>query len=453
MFPIFPSPNNCFYPVAHNSSYVDTPGNSDYVDGTNDLSYYYNDVFEEFTNEDMKIKCSNEQLCWIGCECKMTNGWSGGSTMSANGTLSTASAGGKLNSDYVIEGNNAAKKTTSSANPGISTMATGDNCTVSVTDPRYGLTCHKSSYYDCAGVCDGGAFYTCTSGSSSPSCSSSQYEYYVGVQKCTSGSSTNSTPCYTCKDCSWSCPDGYYTSASNGYFLKDNSGDDYEYQVCNGDSNKTNSTKCYKQAKCEFSCSAGYTLGLTESDCDSDETYTEGTVNKNDTSCSSSGIICGKCETSYYKLTVYTSASSNEGSITYMKSNVTVSGNGYSDEQSGEATTSDSFTFDNLPAGTYTVSGTASLKHKVGNAVASFCSSSISNKLSDSKTVTLPGTSSTTLSFNCNGTSGGGSCVDKPCQKLCCLTGSNKYLTTINGMTCCCPSASETDDKKCNCCL
>ena len=49
--------------------------------------------------------------------------------------------------------------------------------------------------------------------------------------------------------------------------------------------------------------------------------------------------------------------------------------------------------------------------------------------------------------------SGGGSCVDKPCQKLCCLTGSNKYLTTINGMTCCCPSASETDDKKCNCCL
>ena len=138
-----------------------------------------------------------------------------------------------------------------------------------------------------------------------------------------------------------------------------------------------------------------------------------------------------------------------------MKSNVTVSGNGYSDEQSGEATTSDSFTFDNLPAGTYTVSGTASLKHKVGNAVASFCAASISNKLSDSKTVTLPGTSSTTLSFNCNGTSGGGSIIGECHYDNNCRDSAEPKPMIINGQKCCCPqdySASDTINR-CDCCV
>ena len=167
----------------------------------------------------MKIACSDEQLCYVGCECKTANGWSGGSTMSANGTLSTASAGSELNSDYTIKDDGAAKKTTSSATPGISTMAVGGSCTISVTDPRYGLTCRKASTYDCNNVCGGSAYYYCPTGSSSPSCSTSQYEYDVGVQKCTSGSSTNSTHCYTCKNCSWVCPDNTYTTAPNGYYL------------------------------------------------------------------------------------------------------------------------------------------------------------------------------------------------------------------------------------------
>ena len=206
--------------------------------------------------------------------------------MSANGTLSTASAGGELNSDYTIKDDGAAKKTTSSATPGISTMAVGGSCTISVTDPRYGLTCRKASTYDCNNVCGGSAYYYCPTGSSSPSCSSSQYEYDVGVQKCTSGSSTNSTHCYTCKNCSWVCPDNTYTTAPNGYYL---SGDGSK-EVCNGDKSKTRpsgSNVCYSREACTWTCPKGtqspkcgtgyYQTGTADKYCDGDPSQTNGT--------------------------------------------------------------------------------------------------------------------------------------------------------------------------------
>ena len=102
-------------------------------------------------------------------------------------------------------------------------MAAGEGCTINITDPRYGTKCSISSTRDCAGVCDGSAYFRCTSGSTSSSCPSGQYSVNVGKQQCSSGAATNSTNCYTCKQCSYSCTSGYSTSTtscSSGYTLK-----------------------------------------------------------------------------------------------------------------------------------------------------------------------------------------------------------------------------------------
>ena len=118
-------------------------------------------------------------------------------------------------------------------------MAEGDSCTVSITDPRYGTTCSISTTKDCAGVCDGSAYFRCTSGSTSSYCPSGKYSVDIGKQQCSSGSATNSTSCYTCRDCSYSCPNGYYEEGStwSDYKLTSTKAN----KVCNGDSSQTNS--------------------------------------------------------------------------------------------------------------------------------------------------------------------------------------------------------------------
>ena len=142
----FPSPNNCFYPVAHNSSY-----GYKVKDSTQKLTFNYGDVFNEYTNADANISCSGERTCYVGCTCK--DGWNGKKNITSSGSsLTTASAGADLSSNYTIaDSGSVAKTTTSASGVSISTMATGDNCTISVTDPRYGVTCTKPSTYDCAG--------------------------------------------------------------------------------------------------------------------------------------------------------------------------------------------------------------------------------------------------------------------------------------------------------------
>ena len=209
--------------------------------GDNGLYYSYNSVFSEYTTKGQGISCSNYANCYIGCTCR--SGWNKRSASASDivdgGSLKTAGA---------------KAVSTAGTKANVSTMAEGDSCTVSITDPRYGTTCSISTTKDCAGVCDGSAYFRCTSGSTSSYCPSGQYSVYLGKQQCSSGSATNSTSCYTCRDCSYSCPNGYYTSAGSGYYLTSTS----KYQVCNGDSSQTNSTKCYTRATCSYSCPSGY---------------------------------------------------------------------------------------------------------------------------------------------------------------------------------------------------
>ena len=266
--------------MSHNKSYADTN-----VQGDNGLYYSYTSVFKEYTTKEAGIACSSYANCYIGCTCK--TGWNKNSASVSNTDSVTSLSNGI--STQSADGNTQVV----SLDGGVSTMSTGESCTVSVTDPRYGTTCSISSTKDCAGVCDGSAYFYCASGSTSSSCSNGYYSVNVGTQKCSSGSATNSTSCYTCNACSYSCPSGYYTSAGSGYYLTSTS----TYQVCNGDSSQTNSTKCYTRAACSYSCPSGYSTGTTSSSCASGYTF-KSTSATTQTGCSAQ--TCGKCEENTY---------------------------------------------------------------------------------------------------------------------------------------------------------
>ena len=214
----------------YKKSYADTVSNSN-VKGNNGLYYSYNSVFSEYTTKGQGISCSNYANCYIGCTCR--SGWNKRSASASDvvdgGSLKTAGA---------------KAVSTAGTKANVSTMAEGDSCTVSITDPRYGTTCSISTTKDCAGVCDGSAYFRCTSGSTSSYCPSGKYSVDIGKQQCSSGSATNSTSCYTCRDCTYSCPPGYSTSSycSSGYYaVSTTKSKDQNVSTC-----PASTDKCYK---------------------------------------------------------------------------------------------------------------------------------------------------------------------------------------------------------------
>ena len=260
-----------FFFLSHNNSYADS------VRADNGLYYSYTSVFDEYTTQEAGVACNSYANCYIGCSCK--TGWNkrSASASSVSDVSNLQTSGVKTASASSLSGN-------------VSTMAAGDSCTVNITDPRYGTSCSISSTKDCAGVCDGSAYFRCTSGSTSSYCSSGKYSVYLGKQQCSSGNATNSTSCYTCYTCSYSCPSGYYTSAGSGYYLTST----YKYQVCNGDSSQTNSTKCYTR-EANTCTSEGYV-----DSCPTGQTGTPVTINSG-----SSTKTCYKdCKNNSFTITI-----------------------------------------------------------------------------------------------------------------------------------------------------
>ena len=210
--------DGCFWGERNNNSYVSDNGNTYLGSG-----YYWSDVFEEYTTADARMECgsvpNNGRGCYIGCTCK--SGWDGKKTYSAaasglnqTGTVNanSASTSNPLSAANVLDaapsansapGNYSATAASASAvvasssasgiNSGISAMAAGGSCTISLTDPRYGTTCSKSGTF----ACPSGYGY------SLDSCKKNQETKY---QVCSVDSTqTNSTPCYsagTAKTCS-----------------------------------------------------------------------------------------------------------------------------------------------------------------------------------------------------------------------------------------------------------
>ena len=223
--------DGCFWGWRDNNSYVSDNGNTYLGSG-----YYWSDVFEEYTTADAHMECgsvpNNGRGCYIGCTCK--SGWDGKKTYSAassglnqTGTVNANSAptSNSLSAANVLDaapsatsapGDYSATASAASAvvasssasgiNSGISAMAAGGSCTISLTDPRYGTTCSKSGTF----ACPSGYGY------SLDSCKKNQETKY---QVCSVDSTqTNSTPCYsagTAKTCSDENP-GYVSQCPSG---------------------------------------------------------------------------------------------------------------------------------------------------------------------------------------------------------------------------------------------
>ena len=202
--------DGCFWGWRNNNSYVSDNGNTYLGSG-----YYWSDVFEEYTTADARMECgsvpNNGRGCYIGCTCK--SGWDGKKTYGAaaselnqTGTINATSAPGNYSATAASASAVVASSSASGINSGISAMAAGGSCTISLTDPRYGTTCSKSGTF----ACPSGYGY------SKDSCKKNQETKY---QVCSVDSTqTNSTPCYsagTAKTCSDENP-GYVSACPSG---------------------------------------------------------------------------------------------------------------------------------------------------------------------------------------------------------------------------------------------
>ena len=242
---------------------------------------------------------------------------------------------------------------------------------------------------------------------------------------------------------------GDITSLTGGVSIQSAGGNTQVVSLSGGVSTMSSSgaTTCYKKKTCS---EGGYSTSIPDGKkCD--------TVNYNGYTCYTN------CKDNNYDFKVFTSGTSDSGTVTSMNTTVTLSGNGYNKSiKQSVNSASDTFSFTNLPSGTYTVEGTTTLRVKSGSGPAKFCAHNLGSTFEVTKQVTIGsgGVSSVSLSFTCNNSSGGLPPLEgyhDPCSGQCNI---QKYLIKFPGgpngnMTnnCCCDSPNETDNKKCDCCI
>ncbi len=213
--------------------------------------------------------------------------------------------------------------------------------------------CNSGKIYDCAGNCGGSAYYTCG----------------------TYTDSYSSTDCYN------------YSS---------------QKEYCSGKTSVKGSSTCYKKgsSKCTGSqiCSSGSCTCPTAVTCANgcDEYYGD--------PCSS---VCKKCK-AYYSLQVDFTASAGSGLTLGSTSTISFTFNGKTKNKTANR---GNVTFENLSAGTYTLTGSATITVKRGQE-RFVCQPSTDSVLSISQSVTIPETVRTSANFYCHSASGGSSSSD-----------------------------------------
>ena len=327
---------------------------------------------------------------------------------------------------------------TASANSlgNVSTMAAGDSCTVSITDPRYGKVCSISTTKDCAGVCDGSAYFYCASGSTSSYCPNGQYSVNVGTQKCSSGSATNSTSCYTCYNCTYSCSSGYSTSTtscSTGYYRVTET-------ASKADSSCPSKT-CGKCNSCNYSCSSGYSTSTTS--CSTGYYLDTESASKASSSCPSK--TCGKCKSCNYSCSAGYSTSTTSCGTGYTLKTETASKASSSCPSKTCGKCERACTPHDCSGYNLTISDMIDVGHYEGcNVVNDNC------EITASKYKLVGCDSGYTLQNN--------TCVNTtpttgPCTGTCNFNSTVPYHVRIGGLDCCCPTSGETNSLRCDCCL
>ena len=171
------------------------------------------------------------------------------------------------------------------------------------------------------------------------------------------------------------------------------------------------------------------------------------------------GYTCYKdCKDDYFDFSVYTSGSTNNGSVVGMTTTVTITGSGYNKTiKQTTKTAGDYFSFSGIPSGSYTVEGQTTMQVKNGNGPGLFCAHNVESTFEVTKKVTIGsgGSRSVTLAFTCNTSSGGGSIIGGCPYDNNCRDSAEPKPMIIRGQKCCCPqdySTSETINR-CDCCV
>ena len=171
------------------------------------------------------------------------------------------------------------------------------------------------------------------------------------------------------------------------------------------------------------------------------------------------GYTCYKdCKDDYFDFSVYTSGSTNNGSVVGMTTTVTITGSGYNKTiKQTTKTAGDCFSFSGIPSGSYTVEGQTTMQVKNGNGPGLFCAHNEESTFEVTKKVTIGsgGSRSVTLAFTCNTSSGGGSIIGGCPYDNNCRDSAEPKPMIIRGQKCCCPqdySTSETINR-CDCCV
>ena len=171
------------------------------------------------------------------------------------------------------------------------------------------------------------------------------------------------------------------------------------------------------------------------------------------------GYTCYKdCKDDYFDFSVYTSGSTNNGSVVGMTTTVTITGSGYNKTiKQTTKTAGDYFSFSGIPSGSYTVEGRTTMQVKNGNGPGLFCAHNVESTFEVTKKVTIGsgGSRSVTLAFTCNTSSGGGSIIGGCPYDNNCRDSAEPKPMIIRGQKCCCPqdySTSETINR-CDCCV
>ena len=354
----------------------------------------------------------NGSKCIVSCSCNSANGWyDTPSSYSARAASAYGSVTKTSSRKYADLGNKTKSCThncscsTSSSTSCPTDYSTG---TTSCASGQYfvSTSCTTTTTYDCSpSGCSYNNTYTYPEGGKCNNCT-----YYKSNETCPQGYTLGKTSC----DAGYSLTQTSSTITNTRNYGSATECPTYTSSAANRCGKCTQN--CYFTEKRVEDCPPGYRIssaaaGVNQSTgkCSNGKlpSTVEGQLIIEYTSttpgCKKEAegfpMTCHRCKASYYSLQVHVSFSAGTGlSIQNNNTSAKITVNG---ESKTVTPTSAFAVFSNLPAGTYTVSGSATIAVREAAGDMYFCRFSTDSQLSDSKTVTIPSTISTSLSFSC----------------------------------------------------
>ena len=433
----------------------------------NNNDYYSESQQSSYFNYTKVATADNGTICYKANSC-VIDGYNSSGCVSTHFKNTSINAGSQ---------GNASNCCTVRGEPKDSCFVTSTNEQLKYYSYDNGKTCCETTSYKITGCKGNGSYNNSYADTTITASDGTSYKYgTVFTEKTTKGEGiacSSYANCYI--GCSCNTSNGWY-STCQGSDCK--SATDNHYTGVNslsaGKSISDVASISASAANSGISASAAATAGTTSgistmasgaTTCYKKKTCSEGGYESSEpdgkkcTQFDYNGYTCYKdCKDDYFDFSVYTSGSTNNGSVVGMTTTVTITGSGYNKTiKQTTKTAGDYFSFSGIPSGSYTVEGQTTMQVKNGNGPGLFCAHNVGSTFEVTKKVTIGsgGSRSVTLAFTCNTSSGGGSIIGGCPYDNNCRDSAEPKPMIIRGQKCCCPqdySTSETINR-CDCCV